>query len=246
VSTGLVVASGKVTASPEQLRRALHNHVRTLERKAPHADRYGILVTEASPDKYNDPLHEFAQEHRWWMFHPLGMPGADECAVLSSVPLEDHAAYRLTDLHLTKATTNRTAPIVLTGAKLHDGPWLADWHTPAHNGGLDPKTWPTHVYDSALEGLRVAVHDMGGGDGKTIAADFNVDLARGEIRDRIGKDYPHMHWSWHPGQKPTEGGRVIDGFLTNLPIKQAAVTLPLEHGFDHHAVFAELGEKRAA
>jgi hypothetical protein len=179
------------------------------------------------------------------MFHPLGRPGADECAVLSSVPLEDHAAYRLTDLHLTKATTNRTAPIVLTAAKLHDGPWLADWHTPAHNGGLDPSTWPAHVYDAALEGLRVAVHDMGGGDGKLIAADWNVDLARGEIRDRIGKDYPHMHWSWHPGQKPTEGGRVIDGFLTNLPIKQPAVTLPLEHGFDHHAVFAELGEKRA-
>jgi hypothetical protein len=83
---------------------------------------------------------------------------------------------------------------------------------------------------------------MGGGDGKVIAADFNVDLARGEIRDRIGKDYPHMHWSWHPGQKPTEGGRVIDGFLTNLPIKTKAETLPRLPGFDHHPVFAVLGE----
>jgi hypothetical protein len=35
VSTGLVVASGKVTASPEQLRRALHNHVKTLSGKPP-------------------------------------------------------------------------------------------------------------------------------------------------------------------------------------------------------------------
>jgi hypothetical protein len=244
MSTGLVVASGKVTASPAQLQHAIRSHVKTLHRMAPHADRYGILLTEASPDKYNEPLRQVVEDLHWWLFHPLGRPGADECAVLSSVPLEDHATYRLTDLHLTKATTNRTAPIVLTAAKLQHGPWLADWHTPAHNGGLDPHTWPTHVYDSALEGLRVAVHDMGGGDGKVIAADYNVDLARGEIRDKIGKDYQHLHWSWHPGQKPTEGGRVIDGFLTNLPIRQPAVTLPREHGFDHHAVFSELGEKR--
>jgi hypothetical protein len=245
VSTGLIVASGKVTASPDQLAHALGHHVQTLEQKAPHAKRLGMLLTEVSPDKYNEPLRDCAHDLGWWLFHPQGVRGADECAVLSSVPLEEHAAWTLTDLHLTKATTGRTAPITLVGAKQRNGPWLADWHTPAHNGGLDPKTWPTKVYDSALEGLQVARRHMRGPDGLVIAADWNVDLARGEIRHRLGEPYPHMTWSWHPGQSPTEGGRVIDGFLTNLPIKTKAETLPRLPGFDHHPVFAVLGEAAA-
>jgi hypothetical protein len=242
VSTGLVVASGKVTASPDQLVHALHHHVATLAEKAPRADRHGILVTEVSPDKFNEPLRDVVHDLGWWLFHPQGVPGGDECAVLSSVPLEDHAAWKLTDLHLTKATTSRTSDIVLTAAKMHGGPWLSDWHTPAHNGGLDPRTWPTKVYLSALEGLRVARRHMRGPDGLVIAADFNVALERPEIRARLGKPYPHMEWSWHPGQAPTEGGRVIDGFLTNLPIRHKAETLPRQPGFDHHPVFTLLGE----
>jgi hypothetical protein len=245
VSTGLIVASGKVTASPDQLAHALGHHVQTLEQKAPHAKRLGMLLTEVSPDKYNEPLRDCVHDLGWWLFHPQGVRGADECAVLSSVPLEEHAAWTLTDLHLTKATTGRTAPITLVGAKQRNGPWLADWHTPAHNGGLDPKTWPTKVYDSALEGLQVARRHMRGPDGLVIAADWNVDLARGEIRHRLGAPYPHMTWSWHRGQAPTEGGRVIDGFLTNLPIKTKAETLPRLPGFDHHPVFAVLGEAAA-
>jgi hypothetical protein len=242
VSTGLVVASGKVTASPDQLVHALHHHAQTLKEKAPKAGRHGILVTEVSPDKFNQPIRDVAHDLGWWAFHPEGIRGADECAILSSVPLEDHATWQLTDLHLTRATTGRTAPICLTAAKMNDGPWLADWHTPAHNGGLDPSTWPTKVYQSALEGLQIARRHMHGPDGCVLAADFNVDLARGEIRDRLGAPYPHMTWSWHHGQAPTEGGRVIDGFLTNLPIKTKAETLPRLPGFDHHPVFAVLGE----
>lgn len=243
MSTALVVASGKVTATPGQLDHSLNHYAELMAHQAPHATRHGILVTEVSPDKFNRPLRNFANDLGWWLFHPQGVRGADECAVLSSVPLTDHATWVLTDLHLTKATTNRTAPIALTGAKMRNGPWLSDWHTPAHTGGLDPGTWPTHVYLSALEGLHRARQDMGGGDGVVLAADWNIDLDRGEVRDRLGKPYPQLHWSWHRGQKPTEGGRVIDGFLTNLPIRHAAETLPKQPGFDHHAVFTVLGEK---
>lgn len=244
MATGVIVASGKVTATPDQLVAEIRHHVHTLEHRAPNARRLGILHTELSPDKYDEPLRDLVRDLGWWLFHPRGIPGADECAILSSVPFEDHAAWRLTELTLTKATTGRTAPICLVAAKMSDGgPWLADWHTPAHNGGLDPKTWPTKVYLSALEGLKVASRDMGHtGDGKVIAADWNVALERGEVRDRLGKPYPHMEWSWHRGQAPTEGGRVIDGFLTNLPIRRRAETLPRVSGFDHHAVFSVLGE----
>jgi hypothetical protein len=242
VNTALIVASGKVTASPDQLASALRHHIKTLKEKAPRARRYGVLVTEVAPDRYNAPLREFASAVGWDLFHPQGVPGADECAILSSVTLEDQATWQLTNLHLTRATTGRVGPIALTAAKMHDGPWLADWHTPAHNGGLDPKTWPTKVYESALDGLHVARREMRGPDGLVIAADWNVDLARGEIRDRLGHPYPHMTWSWHRGQAPTEGGRVIDGFLTNLPIRHKGETLPRRPGFDHHPVFAVLGE----
>lgn len=242
MSTGLVVASGKVTATPGELVDAVHHYAAVLQRKAPDARRYGITLTEVSPDKFNKPLRNVANDLDWWLYHPLGVPGADECAILSSVPFTDHKSWVLTDLRLTKATTNRTAPIALTGAKMRNGPWLADWHTPAHNGGLDPSTWPTHVYLAALDGLKHARRDMGGGDGVVLAADWNVRLERGEIRDRLGDPFPHMRWSWHHGQAPTEGGRVIDGFLTNLPIRDVE-TLPRRHGFDHHAVFAVLGER---
>jgi hypothetical protein len=242
VSTALIVASGKVTASAGQLYSALGHYAIALKRKAPRARRYAILVTEVSPDKFNKPLRAFAQNFGGWaLFHPLGIRGADECAILSTIPFEDQQAWQLTDLHLTHATTGRTAPIALTGAKPRNGPWLADWHTPAHTGGLDPRTWPTHVYLSAREGLKRAREDMGGGDGVVLAADWNIRLESGPVRDRLGKPYPNMEWSWHPGQEPTEGGRVIDGFLTNLPIRRVE-TLPREPGFDHHPVFALLGE----
>jgi hypothetical protein len=249
VSTALIVASGKVTASPDQLASALrHHHVKTLKEKAPKAGaslrgprhRGGTGQVQRA-----DPRRSRHDRRLVGSVPPPGRsPAADECAILSSVPLEDHRARgKLTDLHLTRATTGRTSDrSSLTAAKMHDGPWLADWHTPAHNGGLDPKTWPTKVYESALEGLHVARREMRGPDGLVLAADWNVDLARGEIRDRLGHPYPHMTWSWHRGQAPTEGGRVIDGFLTNLPIRHKGETLPSRPGFDHHPVFAVLGE----
>jgi hypothetical protein len=56
--------------------------------------------------------------------------------------------------------------------------------------------------------------------------------------------FKHLEWAGEKDQKPTEGGRVIDGFLTNLDVETPAKTLPMQPGFDHRAVLAVLNTRR--
>lgn len=225
---------------------ALDEDLADVQRLAPHARRWAILLSETSPNKFNAPLVDWCDEHDAHLFHKSSVPGGDECAIISSEPFAETAVHRLTNLKLTKATTNRTAPIELCSARVKGGPWLNMWHSPAHNDGLNPQRWPTRVYLDALRGLH-AVRLNEHGAGSVLAGDWNIDLSRAAVRAQLAKPYPRMRWSYSAGQHPTEGGRVIDGFLTNLPLVQPGRTLRLRDGFDHRPVFAELGEhKRAA
>jgi hypothetical protein len=184
-------------------------------------------------------MRVWAKRNGWHLWHP-NRRGRNECAILSRRPLDHRRAFRLTGLTL---KAGRTAPLYLVAAHIKGGPWIGAWHTPAHNGGLRRGLWPTRVYMSALTGLRAARMRMHGG-GVALAADWNLDLRRCDVRAQLAKPYPHMQWGWTPGQKNTEGGRVIDGVLTNLPILEPSTTLPAQPGFDHRPVLTVLGPKR--
>lgn len=186
-------------------------------------------------------LVRWADRSGWHLWHPVG-PGRSECAVVSREPLIDKSADRLTPLRLRSA---RSAPLYAATAKVQDGPWFSVTHTPAHNGGLSKSgkyAWPTRVYISVAAGWHAARRRMRGG--VVLAADWNLDLRRVKVRRRLSRPYPRMKWGWHPGQGTTEGGRVIDGILTNVPIVAHSRTLPPQPGFDHRPVLTVLAPKR--
>jgi len=233
-----VHASGRFTATPAQLEAALDVYARTSDGGFA-ADV--ITLTEVSPNQYGVPLARWAARNGFELHHPK-LRGRDECAVLSRQPLDRRKTWRLTDLTL---QVGRTAPLYLVAAQLRDGPWFAVWHTPAHNGGLSTvgkSAFPTRVYRSALTGLRAARLKMHRG-GVVLAADWNLDLHRPPIAAQLAKPYPLMHFGIDVDEAPTEGGRVIDGVLTNLPIVEKSVTLPAQPGFDHKGVLTVLGQK---
>lgn len=224
-----VHASGRFDATNQQLVTALSAYEQSAD---------VITITEVAPDKYADVLEQWAVSRGWHLYHPQGR-GKDECAILSRRHFERRATHRLTDLTL---RSGRTAPIYLITARVHDGPWFGVWHSPAHNGGLRRQLWPTRVYLSALQGLRAARQTMHGG-GVVLAADWNLDLRRPVIYAQLAKPYPHMRFGVGHAQAPTEGGRVIDGVLTNLSIVHRTRTLPKQPGFDHAAVLTVLATK---
>jgi hypothetical protein len=235
-----MIAPGKVTANSDQLLHAMDGRMHMLRVKAPKAVNRIILSTELSATKYNKPLQNWCDDHEKHLYHPL-RSGADECCVISDLPFDDHLSMKLTDMHLTKATTNRIADIYFDGAHVKDGGWFGDWHTPAHNGGLALHNHPADVYRSALHGLKDAATHMHGK--KFIAADYNVALDRQEMRDAVGQDFPNLKWTWHPGQKGTEGGRVIDGAMTNMTIITKAETLMRPWpGLDHKDQWLEVDD----
>lgn len=205
-----------------------------------HEGRNLLTGTEVSPDKFRAPLIAWAKRRGWDIQHPDGK-GKNECFILSEHPIAKRKAWRLTPLRL---PFGRTAPIYLIAARLRNGPWVAVWHSPAHNDGLSKRgkaaPW-TRVYVSALTGLHVARMRMRKGH-VLLAGDWNWSLARKIARQTLGADFPKMRWGWHKGQKPTEGGRVIDGVLTNLVIVKRSWTLAKRFaGLDHRAVLTNLG-----
>lgn len=227
----LIHASGRFTATVDQLIAALDVY-------AAQADV--ITVTEVSPARFHrSGLLRWADQNGWHVHHTTGA-GENECAILSRWPLARRKTFRLTPLTL---KTGRTAPIYLVAARIKDGPWIGVWHTPAHNDGLRPGLWPTRVYQTALTGLRQARMRMHGG-GVAIAADWNLDLRRPSVRAHLARPYPRMRWALTRHQTPTQGGRVIDGVLTNRQVIDPATTLPPEPGFDHRAVSVVLGPVR--
>jgi hypothetical protein len=238
VSLRHVHTSGRFTATTEQLTAALDFYAGIT---SGGEDADVITLTEVSPDKYDAALIEWSEQHGWALHHPT-IRGRDECAVLSRRPLDRRKAWRLTDLTL---KSGRTAPIYLVAAHLQDGPWFGVWHSPAHNMGLShtgKAAFPTRVYLSALTGLRAARLKMHSG-GVVLAADWNLDLRRPDIAARLAKPYPHMKFAVDAHQIPTDGGRVIDGVLTNLPIEATGSTLDAQPGFDHKSVLTVLGDK---
>jgi hypothetical protein len=206
----------------------------------PHVMADVITLTEMG--RSHAALVRWTEKSGFNLHHPLGF-GRSECAIISRQPLTHKRADRLTPLRLRSA---RSAPLYAATAKVQDGPWFSVTHTPAHNGGLDPtgKTaWPTRVYTSLASGWRVVRMKMRGG-GVVLAADWNLDLRRAKIRRRLARPYRRMKWGWHPSQGSTEGGRVIDGVLTNVPIVSHSTTLPAQPGFDHNPVLTVLAPKR--
>jgi len=77
-----------------------------------------------------------------------------------------------------------------------------------------------------------------------LCGDWNLDLDRPAVRAQLAKPYPRMKWAWSGEQKATQGGRVIDGALTNLKVAEVAVTLPAQPGFDHKAVLFTVVKKK--
>ena len=226
-----VHASGRFDATPAELTKALDFYA--LVEKADV-----ITLTEVAPKPLGAAILAWAKSNGWFFWHPGGR-GPSECAILSRHRFDKRTAFRLSDITL---KTGRTAPLYLTAAHIKGGPWIGVWHTPAHNGGLKPSLWATRVYRAALVGLRQARMRMRGG-GVVLAADWNLDLRRSMIRAQLAKPYPAFRWALSVGQKPTLGGRVIDGVLTNLPVIRSAKTLPPQDGFDHRAVLTILGKK---
>jgi hypothetical protein len=226
----LIHASGRFDAGVPNLEHALDTY-------APDADV--ITLTEVSPAHYAPALRSWAKANGWHLWHPR-VNNADECAILSREPLDKRAAWRLSDLPI---PGRGGAKVYLIAAHVKDGPWIGVWHTPAHNEGLSTvgkAAIPTSIYLAALTRLRALRLRMHGG-GVVFCADWNLDLRRQPVRAQLQRPYPRMKWGWTPGQKNTEGGRVIDGVLTNLPILAHSVTLPAQPGFDHRAVATELG-----
>lgn len=194
-----------------------------------------ITLTEVAGLEMTTTLASWAKTNRWHLYHPSAV-GQRECAILSRKPFDRTKAQRLTDLTL---KTGRTAPLFLVSAHIKGGPWVAVWHSPAHTQGLKAGLWPTRVYRSALTGLLKARMRMRG-SGFVLAGDWNL---RPELLTKVSP-FKHLTWAGAAHQKPTEGGRVIDGFLTNLDVAEPAVTLPPEPGFDHRAVLAVLNTRR--
>jgi hypothetical protein len=225
----VVHASGKASkpaATSAQMTAALNTYA---------ADADVITLTEVAGIQMIAALVTWAAANKWHLYHPPNK-GQRECAILSRKPLTAVKAHRLTDLTL---KTGRTAPLYLVSAHVKGGPWVGVWHSPAHNDGLKPGLWATRVYLSALAGLRAARMTMRHAGGVVLAGDWNL---RPALLERVSP-LKRLRWAGTADQKPTEGGRVIDGALTNLSVVTPAVTLPAQPGFDHKAVRVVL-EKR--
>lgn len=225
-----VHASGKSShpsATSNQLARALTTYF---------LDYRADVITLTEMSRMDLALRNWAVQYGCKVYHPTGW-GKSECAILSRAPLKSQHTSRLSSLTL---RTARVAPLYAVAAQLQDGPWFSVTHLPAHTGGLDPREWSTRVYISALSGWHTARLQMRGG-GVVMAADWNLALELAKNRKLLARPYPGMSWGWHPQQESTQGGRVIDGVLTNRPIKSPSRTLPVQPGFDHRAVLTVLG-----
>lgn len=228
-----VHASGKAShpaATETQLRHALTTYLHDYD-----AD----VITLTEMGRSGPALLQWANAHDVHLHHPHGS-GRAECAIVSRTPFLSKRVKRLSPLTL---RTARSAPLYAVTGRVQGGPWFSVTHTPAHTHGLNPwgpTAWATRVYISALHGWRVARLRRHGG--VVLAADWNLDLRRVKVRRRLGRPFPGMKWGWHPGQGSTEGGRVIDGVLTDLRIVTPSRTLPAQPGFDHRAVLTVLGD----
>lgn len=227
-----VHASGRFTASKTQVIARLDYFLSADVR----ADV--ITLTEVSPDKYDQALIKWAKDNGWHLYHET-VNGKDECAILSRFEFDKTETFRLTDLTL---KVGRTAPLYLVTARIKGGPWVGVWHSPAHNGGLNPNLYPTKVYIDSLDGIEDARHQMHGGDGVILCGDWNVALDRPEIRAQLAKPYPRMKWIVPDAN--TNGGRPIDGDLSNR--KGKATVLDQQDGFDHKPVLTVIDLAAAA
>lgn len=237
MTTGVVVQSGRFTASPIQLQRVLDAHKDTLDAAVEDDDSKVILLTEMSPNKYDNELVDWADDFGWHLYHPT-TSGPDECAILSSRPIRHQFYFLLTHLRLDPKVTNRTAPLFVTAAQVDRDGWFGVWHSPAHNEGLRPGNAATRVYRSALGGLKTWRMRLNGQ--VAIGGDWNADLRRDKIRAVLTRRFPLMHFAGAAASAPTEGGRVIDGLMTTRRVVRKAETLRGHDGFDHRGVLVVL------
>lgn len=217
--------SGKWSATPGELRAALNAIV----------DEHGadvITLTEVQPEDLGRAIREWCAGHGWHLQHPK-VKGAAECAILSRLPLVARRRRQLTKLGL---RIGRKDPTFLVSAHVVGWGWFSVLHTPAHTGGLrrfGRYRWPTRVYYSILETLaivqlRMRMH-------WTVLMDANLDLRRPVIRSLFGRVFPGLQVINPIDQQITEGGRVIDGGVTNLRVLSCVTGSRLD-GFDHRPV----------
>jgi len=185
-----------------------------------------LTLTEVAGKIPRRVLDRWALANGWHLHHPTGA-GPGQCAILSRRPIRWGHAPLLTGLVL---KTARKAAIHAASGRTYGIRWRV-WHSPAHNGGLRPG-WPTKVYLSALARLRRSKPLP-----QVVAADWNADLRRREIRDRLR--LPGLHWATGADQAPTLHGRLIDGLQTNLRC-EGSRTLRHVGGFDHAPVLTIL------
>ena len=238
MKTGAILQSGHNKATPDQLYRALVAHKQRLDDTVSPRDSKVVGLTEQAADKFDAPIREFCDETGMHFYHPARR-GPNECALLSSRPIASRMSFRLNDKRLDPKVTGRSAPLYVVGFRPRGDSWFGIWHSPAHNGGLDPDNHATDVWLDAWRGMKRWRMRL---EGKpTIMGDFNADPNRAHVRDILLARFPKMEWAGTGRQRPTEGGRVIDGFVTRRRVLRRARTLPAMDGFDHRAVIVVLG-----
>jgi hypothetical protein len=239
MTTAVIVQSGHNLASSDQLLSALTAHARTLRETVHERDSKVIELTEMAAAKFGRPLRMFSDMSGMHLFHPAAR-GPSECAILTSRPIHRQTYLLLTDKKLDPHVTNRSADIFVDAVQPEDDDWFAMLHTPAHNDGLTGRSRAKLVYLDMLVGLktwRMRTH------GKVaIGADWNADPQHNKhVAAILAERFPHLAWAGDEHQKPTEGGRVIDGVLTNRVVIKPAETLGALPGFDHRGVLVVLG-----
>lgn len=236
MKTAVILQSGHNLASPDQLHRALTSHAERLE--AVDAGSRIIGLTEQAAHKFDNALEEFADESGWHLYHP-NPRGPRECAFLSSRPIRRRTYLLLTDKTLDPKVTNRSAPLFVDAIRPQGDDWFAIWHSPAHNEGLRRGNRATRVWLDAWHGMKR--WRMGVSGRPTIMGDWNADPNRPRVLDVMTANFPRMKWAGEEDQRPTQGGRVIDGFLTRRRVVESARTLKRMDGFDHAPVFTVFG-----
>lgn len=196
-----------------------------------------IRLTEVSSPKFRKPLEAWAKANNFHIYHPR-RSGANECAILAKNKISRRFSWQATKFAL---KVGRKAPTWVVSCRVDGAGQCFVLHTPAHNDGLKKGLWPTRVYYSIIDSIKRRIKFKR----ETWSADFNVDLRRDNFKGEIEHNwFRGLTLAVSKNQKPTEGGRVIDGFATTDEVVQSGVTETAIPGGQKHLDHLPVGIKR--
>lgn len=207
-----------------------------------------ITITEVS--ELRVVLAAWAKINDWQVWHPKGYgPSENAILVRPGLKLSRKRARRLTKRIL---SGHRKAPLYATlgdvsRPKIKGKFRIAVTHTPAHvtgPGGLRPGN-DSKAYRAVLRtlnkiGLKVGQHTR-----RVFAADWNLDFGLEWVQElyaiSFGRDtVPVWTTSNSDGHPTHDGGRTIDGVITDAEIVRDPRVLPGQPGLDHAAAITDL------